>query len=133
MLLAYQGQLAFLLDGWNELTPEARLRATRDLNALQRDYPLLGIIISSRRRVLPADGPIVTLDELSHEQQYELAKAVRGGDGTSLLVRAWRTPGVRDLIGNPLEQWNPTCAAKVRIVLAEKSSRMKPQYLCYIS
>ena len=43
MQLGYHGRLALLLDGWNELTPEARLRATRDINALQRDYPLLGL------------------------------------------------------------------------------------------
>ena len=37
MQLAYHGRLVLLLDGWSELTPEARLRATRDLKALQRD------------------------------------------------------------------------------------------------
>jgi hypothetical protein len=35
MQLAYHGRLTLLLDGWNELTPEARLRATNDLTALQ--------------------------------------------------------------------------------------------------
>jgi hypothetical protein len=42
MQLAYQGRLALLLDGWNELDPASRLAATRHLKALRRDYPLVG-------------------------------------------------------------------------------------------
>ena len=102
MMLAYHGQLALLLDGWNELTPEARLRATNDLTALQRDYPQLGIVISSRRQALPVVGQIVKIESLSHDQQMELARAVRGQEGEELVDRAWRTGGVRELVGNPL-------------------------------
>lgn len=102
MLLAYQGRLVLLLDGWNELTPEARLRATNDLTASLRDYPQLGIVISSRRQALPIEGPVVAIEALSQDQQMELAQAARQEDGTELLDRAWRTPGVRDLVGNPL-------------------------------
>jgi hypothetical protein len=100
--LAYHGRLALLLDGWNELTPEARLRATNDLTALQRDYPQLGIVISSRRQALQIVGPTVTIDALSEDQQIELARALRGEEGIDLVDRAWRTPGVRELVGNPL-------------------------------
>ncbi len=102
MVLAYHGQLALLLDGWNELTPEARLRATNDLTALQRDYPQLGVVISSRRQTLPTVGPVVMIEALSHDQQMELALAVRGQEGEELVDRAWRTGGVRELVGNPL-------------------------------
>lgn len=77
MQLAYHGQLALILDGWNELTSEARLRATRDVKALQRDYPLLGLLVSSRRQALPAAGPVIFIEALSQNQQMELAGAQR--------------------------------------------------------
>jgi hypothetical protein len=102
MQLAYHGRLVLLLDGWNELTPEARLRATRDVQALQRDYPQLGLVISTRRQALPVTGPVVDIQTLSQDQQMELAQAVRGQDGVDLVDRAWRTPGVRELVGIPL-------------------------------
>jgi hypothetical protein len=59
MQLAYHGRLVLLLDGWNELTPDARLRATRDLKAQQRDYPQLGFVVSTRRPALPLAGPAI--------------------------------------------------------------------------
>jgi hypothetical protein len=102
MQLAYHGQLVLLLDGWNELTPEARLRATRDLKALQRDYPQLGFVLGTRRQALPIAGPIVDIEPMSQDQQMELARAVRGLDGADLVERAWRTAGVRQLVGIPL-------------------------------
>lgn len=102
MQLAYHGNLALLLDGWNELPADARLRATRDLTALQRDYPQLGIVISSRRQALPDIRPIIVIDPLSDEQQLEIAQAVRGDKGVGFVDRAWRTRGVRELVSNPL-------------------------------
>jgi hypothetical protein len=102
MQLAYHGRLMLLLDGWNELTPDARLRATRDVQALQRDYPLLGLVISTRRQALPVVGPVIAIEALSQDQQMELARALRGQDGADLVDRAWRTPGVRELVGIPL-------------------------------
>jgi hypothetical protein len=102
MQLAYHGRLVLLLDGWNELTPEARLRATRDVKALQRDYPQLGFVISTRRETLPVAGPVIVIETLSEDQQMELAQAVRGQDGIDLVDRAWQTPGVRELVGIPL-------------------------------
>ena len=102
MQLAYHGRMVLLLDGWNELTPEARLRATNDVAALQRDYPQLGLVISTRRQALPVVGPVVDIETLSEDQQMELAQAVRGQQGVDLVDRAWRTPGVRELVGIPL-------------------------------
>ena len=102
MHLAYHGQLVLLLDGWNELTPEARLRATNDVAALQRDYSQLGFVISTRRQALPVVGPVVDIETLSQDQQMELARAVRGQEGVDLVDRAWRTAGVRELVGIPL-------------------------------
>jgi hypothetical protein len=102
MQLAYHGQLVLLLDGWNELTPDARLRAMRDVKALQRDYPQLGLVISTRRQAMAVAGPVIAIEALSHDQQMELARAIRGQDGEGLVDRAWRTPGVRELVGIPL-------------------------------
>ena len=39
---------------------------------------------------------------LSEDQQRELALALRGQEGEALVEQAWRTPGVRELIGIPL-------------------------------
>ena len=102
MQLAYHGRLILLLDGLNELDPASRLRAMRDLKALRRDYPLLGIVVGTRRHVLPISGPVVEIQALSEDQQLELAQALRGKDGEALVDQAWRTPGVRELIAIPL-------------------------------
>jgi hypothetical protein len=102
MQLAYHGKLALLLDGWNELTLEARLRAIRDLRALQRDYPQIGLVVTSRRGMLPVQGPIIDIEPLSHEQQMDLARSLRGEEGIKLVDRAWRTPGLVELTGIPL-------------------------------
>lgn len=102
MQLAYHGKLVLLLDGWNELTPEARLRATDDLTALRRDYPQLGIVVSSRRHALSINGRVIIVDVLSQDQQLELARAQRGHEGVEVVDRAWRTDGIRELVGIPL-------------------------------
>ena len=47
-------------------------------------------------------GPVVTVEALSEDQQLELARAARGEEGVELVDRAWRTPGVRELVGIPL-------------------------------
>jgi hypothetical protein len=102
MQLAYHGRFALLLDGWNELDPAARVAATRLLKALRRDYPLLGIVVGTRRHLLPISGAVVEVDPLSEGQQLELARALRGQEGEALVDQAWRTPGVRDLVTIPL-------------------------------
>jgi hypothetical protein len=103
MQLAHFGQLALLLDGWNEIDPKERLRATRDVASLRREYPQLGIVISTRPQALPAGGGrVVDLEQLSQDQQIELARAVRGEAGVALVDQAWRTKGVRDLVAIPL-------------------------------
>jgi hypothetical protein len=100
--LAYHGRLALLLDGWNELDPASRVTATRQLKALRRDYPLLGLVIGTRRHMLPLSGATVEIEALSEDQQLELARALRGQEGEALVDQAWRTPGVRELIAIPL-------------------------------
>jgi hypothetical protein len=104
MLLAYHGRLVLLLDGWNELDREARLRASSEIKRLRREFPTLGIIVTTRRRALdaPLNGPVVQIDVLTRAQQLEIARALRGEQGQALLDRAVRTPGVRSLVSIPL-------------------------------
>jgi len=103
-LLAYHGRLVLLLDGWNELDLDSRKRAIHELNALRRDYPLLCMVVSTRRQAqdVPISGPTIEIEALSEEQQLEIARAIRAKDGEALVDRAWRTPGVRELISIPL-------------------------------
>jgi hypothetical protein len=101
MQMAYWGRLT-LLDGWNELDPQSHIRALRDLRALRREYPQLGIVIGTRRDLRPLSGPLVEIEALSEDQQLELARALRGTEGEALVDQAWRTPGVRELVAIPL-------------------------------
>ena len=102
MQVAYHGCLVLLLDGWNELDPTSQARAIRDLRALRRDYPVLNIVVGTRRHAAPMAGAVVEIEPLSHDQQRALARTLRGGEGEALVDQAWRTPGVRDLMGIPL-------------------------------
>jgi hypothetical protein len=103
-LLAHHGQLVLVLDGWNELDPTSRKRAGSEIRSLQREFPGLGIIISTRRQALdvPISGPVVEIGTLTEGQQREIARALRGEQGGVTLDHAWRTPGVRELIAIPL-------------------------------
>ena len=56
MLLAHHGRLVLLLDGWNELDRDARLRASSEIKRLRREFPSLGIVISTRRQALDGGG-----------------------------------------------------------------------------
>lgn len=102
MQLAYAGRLVLLLDGWNELAPEARLRAIRELDMLRREYPLLCVIAGTRTDLFVADSPVIHIEALSEDQQLALARMYRGDDGAALLDQAWRTEGLRELIATPL-------------------------------
>lgn len=101
MQLAYHGRLVLLLDGWNELNPDARKRAQDDLKAFKRDFPQLGIVIGTRRGIIPMTGAVVEIEALSDDQQIELTKRLNPEAGEVLLDQAWRTPGVRELISIP--------------------------------
>ena len=103
MLLAHYGKLVLLLDGWNEVAVGARLKCMSEVESLLRQYPLLGIAVTSRsRQSVPFKGRTITVDALSEEQQTAIARELRGSEGEQLLDRAWRTPGVRDLVTVPL-------------------------------
>lgn len=101
---ARQGKLVLLLDGWNELDSAARQRARSEIQRLQRDFPGLGVVISTRRQALdvPISGPVAEVDPLSEHQQMEIASSLRGTQGEAILDHAWRTPGIRGLVSIPL-------------------------------
>lgn len=103
-LLANNGRLVLVMDGWNELDGASRQRARHEIRALQRNFPALGIIISTRRQVLdiPISGTKVEIEALTMDQQLEIARALRGPQGEAILDQAWRTSGVRELVSIPL-------------------------------
>ncbi|MDO6693907.1 hypothetical protein Q4574_11475 [Aliiglaciecola sp. 3_MG-2023] len=103
-LMAHNGRLSLIIDGWNELNEGAKLRVSYEIKALRRDYPGIRINLSTRQNDLdiPLTGPIVKIDALSEDQQKEMAVSLRGNEGERLLDHAWRTPGIKDLISIPL-------------------------------
>lgn len=103
-LLAEHGRLVLILDGWNELDEASKRRVRNDVKSLRRDFPDIRLFVSSRHKDfdIPIDGPVVKVDILTEEQQLDIAKALRGSDGESLMDHAWRTPGLRELVAIPL-------------------------------
>lgn len=102
--LAHHGELALLLDGWNEVPVLARRRLITELTGLARDFALLNIAMTSRRTSIdvPLSGRRVVVLPLSEDQQISIAAAMRDEDGISVLDAAWRTSGLRDLVTIPL-------------------------------
>jgi hypothetical protein len=47
-LLAQSGRLVLVMDGWNELDAASRQRARGEIKRLQREFPSLGIVVSTR-------------------------------------------------------------------------------------
>jgi hypothetical protein len=101
-LLAFYGRLILLVDGWNEADSASRTHASRQLNALSRDFPLLSIVIATRQQSVPTAGPMLEIDRLREDQQLEIARRVLGGTRETVLERAWCIPGIRELISTPL-------------------------------
>ncbi|MGN8019772.1 NACHT domain-containing protein [Phyllobacterium sp. 22229] len=102
--LADHGELALFLDGWNEVPESARRRLINEMEELETEFPLLNLVMSSRRIALdvPLSGRRISVLPLSDEQQHEIAAGLRGAGGVSVLDAAWRTVGLRDLISIPL-------------------------------
>lgn len=103
-LLAYTGELTLVLDGWNQLDGASRKRARNELESLRRDYPKLGIVISSRNLsvAVPFATMVVEIEPLDHAQQRRVVSAMRGTDGETLLEEARAISGLRELVSVPL-------------------------------
>ena len=103
LALAHHGRLVLLLDGWNELDREARLRASSEIKRLRRDFPSLGIVVSTRRQALdvPMSGPMVQIGAQAHAHACSLLDACRAWP-TGLGPRATPRPsGCRRLGAKP--------------------------------
>lgn len=102
--LSHLGQLALLLDGWNEVPQAARLKLILELEGLARDFPLLCVAMSTRRQAadVPLEGRRVVVLPLSLSQQREIARGVGGDGGLNVLDSARQTGGLRDLVSVPL-------------------------------
>jgi hypothetical protein len=103
-LLAHFGRLVLVMDGWNELDASSRKRANAEIKSLQREYPDLKVVVSTRRQALDVgiSGPVVEIAALTEIQQLEIARALRNSQGESILDHAWRTSGIRELVAVPL-------------------------------
>lgn len=103
-LLADAGRLVLVMDGWNELDTASRKRLRAEIQGMQRDYPSLGIVMSTRVQALdvPISGPVVEIEPLSETQQLMIARTYRGDAGERILDQARRTRGLRDLVAIPL-------------------------------
>ncbi|MEZ5491035.1 MAG: hypothetical protein R3F50_12055 [Gammaproteobacteria bacterium] len=101
---AAQSGIVLLLDGWNELDAQARVRARVQISRLKAELPELGLAVATRRQALdvPFAGTRVDLLSLNEEQQMQIAVVMRGDAGEKALDHAWRTPGVRELVTIPL-------------------------------
>lgn len=101
---AEENRLTLILDGWNELDKLERDRAAAEIDDLKLNYPLLRIVISTRRQAteLPITGMIIDVQALSDDQQMEIARSIAGEDGIKVVDSAWRTTGLRDLVAIPL-------------------------------
>jgi hypothetical protein len=99
--LAHHGELALLLDGWNELEGEARKKLLHQLKGLRRDYPLLTVCMSTRQqaREVPLIGPQVRIRPLSEQQQLVVARALKGD------ARARHEADVRKALATERGSW----------------------------
>lgn len=102
--VAAEPGVVMLLDGWNELDIDAARRARVQIEGLKASLPNLGLMVSTRKQAMdvPFRGAHVALLPLDETLQLEIAIALRGSEGAGLLDEAWRTPGVRELVGIPL-------------------------------
>jgi hypothetical protein len=102
--IAQRGRLLLLLDGWNELAPDAHKRLRVEIGQIRREWPDVRIVVTTRRQALdvPISGPRVDIEPLSEEQQIAIAEALYGSAAKTIVDNAWRTPGVRALIATPL-------------------------------
>ena len=94
-----------MLDGWNELPHEGRSRFIAELAGIRREFPLISIVMSTRRQA--RDVPLKAVREigiasLSRDQQKEIAFATAGDEGLKLLDRAFHAKGLLDLVRIPL-------------------------------
>jgi hypothetical protein len=102
--VAEQPGIVFMFDSWNELGTDARRRARAEIQNLRAELPAATFIATTRPEIsnMPFDGQLLTVLELSEQQQMDIAREIKGEKGVRLIEEAWRTPGVRELVTTPL-------------------------------
>ncbi|MBE1707074.1 MULTISPECIES: NACHT domain-containing protein [Mesorhizobium] len=102
--VAEQPGVVFMFDSWNELGSEARRRARTEIQSLRSELPAATFVATTRPEIsdVPFEGQLLTVLELSEQQQVDIARDIKGDHGVRLVDEAWRTPGVRELITTPL-------------------------------
>lgn len=125
--LAFHGEVALLLDGWNEVPPAARRRLIAEVQTLEREYPLLHLVMSSRRQAIdvPFAGQPFSMLPLSLAQQMEIARAIRGEAGASVVDAAWRSPGLSELVSVPLYLWSLLDISDGGVLPADKEDLLR--------
>jgi hypothetical protein len=103
-LLAECGRLLLLLDGWNEIDAAAQRKLRIEIDKIRREFPDVRIIVTTRRQMLdvPISGPRIEIEQLSEDQQIDIARQACGDAGEEVVDSAWRESGLRDLIARPL-------------------------------
>lgn len=103
-LLAERGRLLLLLDGWNEIDAPAQRKLRIEIEKIRREFPDVRIIVTTRRQMLdvPISGPRVEIEQLSEDQQIDIAQQGYGEAGEKVVDSAWRESGLRELIARPL-------------------------------
>lgn len=103
-LLAERGRLLLLLDGWNEIDAGSQRKLRVEIETIGREFPDVRIIVSTRRQMLdvPISGPRIEIEQLSEDEQIEIARKGFGEAGEKVVDNAWRESGLRELIARPL-------------------------------
>lgn len=102
--LARDGRLLLLLDGWNELDLASQKRLRIEITTLCQAPLNMQFVVTTRLQAaeVPMNGMKIGLNQLSEDQQMELARAQLGAPGERIVDTAWRIAGVRELIATPL-------------------------------
>lgn len=104
-VLAEQGRIILLFDGWNELAGEALERGRRKLGNVCSDYPRIGLVVSTRTHVLMPSVPAfrtVTIRKLTGEQRAQIVQCARGEDTSTFLDHIVAHPELDDITRVPL-------------------------------
>ncbi|WP_245519448.1 MULTISPECIES: hypothetical protein [unclassified Mesorhizobium] len=102
--VAEQPGVVFMFDSWNELGSEGRRRARAEIESLRAELPAATFVVTTRPEIsdVPFEGQLLTVLELSVQQQMDIAREIKGEYGVRLVDEALRTPGVRELVSAPL-------------------------------
>jgi hypothetical protein len=92
--VAEQPGVVFMFDSWNELGSDARRRARTEIQTLRAELPAASFLVTTRSEIsgVPVDGQVLTVLELSEQQQMDIAREIRGEQGVRFVDEAWRTP-----------------------------------------